>query len=247
MEVNTRRYWRLSRNAYGQGIGKGIATSGGLAIAAGARRSAWLALRMAMMYGLIQAWNHLLFPDEEDELSEQQQTQMHVIIGTVNGQVVTLRTQGAFSDALSWFGLGDAASAFSQVEAGRANALDVMKAVAKAPINKLAGSLTPLFSQSVEASTGKNLYPDIFNPTPIRDGWRNFFSTFSLENEYDFAKGKPSRGYARSWVDSVTYARDPGEMAYDQARGYAYDWLKRVKGEDSGAYATTPRANALYN
>lgn len=247
MEINTRRYWRLTRNAGSQGIGKGIATGTALAAAAGARRSAWLAIRMAMVYGLIQAWNNLLFGDDEEKLSEEQQRQLHILLGTWNDEIVSLRVQGAASDALGWFGIGDAVGAISEVEKGRGSVLDVVKAVAKAPVQKVAGGITPMLTQPIEAATGKKLWPDVFNPRPIRDGWRNFFSTFSLENEYDAARGKPTRGYASSWMGAITYSRDPGEMAYDEARGIAYDWLKREKGQDSGTFSTTPRAEAMYD
>jgi hypothetical protein len=43
----------------------------------------------------------------------------------------------------------------------------------------------------------------------------------------------------------VIYSRDPGEIAYNDARGIAYDWLKRTKGQDGGDFSLQPRRRAL--
>ena len=41
------------------------------------------------------------------------------------------------------------------------------------------------------------------------------------------------------------YRRDPGEIAYNEARGLAYGWLERVKGQSGSSSFTTPRSEAL--
>lgn len=245
MEINTRRYWRLTLNAYGQGLGRGIATGTALGVAAGARQSAWLAVRMAAIYGMITLWNALMFGDEEDELSELQQRQLHIILGRdPSGQIVTLRTQGALSDALSWFGFADTAAAYENYEAGRGSFGAVVAAPFKTPINKVATSISPVFSIPIEAATGKKLWPNVFETRANRDPWRNLFSTFSLENEYDMVMERPSRGYGASWIDSMVYRREPGEIAYDEARGIAYDWLRFTKGQEGSSTFSTPRSEA---
>ncbi len=249
MEMNTKRYWRLSRNAYGQGVGKGLATSGGLAAGAalrGTATTAMLGARMVAVMGLISLWNWLFFDDEEQELSEQQQRQLHLVLGrNSDGQVVTLRTSGALSDVLGTFGFMDAWAAIEEVEKGRKSVGDVLAAPFKAMINRVGTSGSPAITLPIEAATGKKLWPDLFNTRENRDPWRNLFSTFSLENEYDAAMALPSRGYARSWVDGITYRRDPGEIAYDEARGLAYDWNRRVKGQEGSSSFSTPRSEAM--
>jgi hypothetical protein len=246
MEINTKRYWRLSANAYSQGIGKGIATGGGLALAKGARASAFMLVRMAALYGLLALWNNLFFGDEEDELDDEQKAQMHVILGRASdGTIISMRAQGALSDALGWFGLEDMGKAARNYELGRGGLLDVLLAAPKATINKLATSLSPTITVPMEAATGKKLWPDVFNTRQNRDPWRNLMSSFSLENEYDLALGKPSRGYAQSWTEAFVYRRDPGEIAYNSARSIAYDWLKRAKGQEFAGGFSTARGNAM--
>lgn len=246
MEINAKRYWRLSSNAFAQGRMQGLATGGLLGAGAGVRTTVWLTTRMFLMFGLMQLWNHLLFPDEEDDLGEDQRRQLHLILGrTEDGQVETIRLQGALSDALSWFGLADASDALRDYELGRGPWYDVLLAPPKATINRIGTSLSPLFTLPFESISGKKLWPDMFATRFIRDRWRNVFQTFSLENEYDLLADKPSRGYAGSFVQSLVYSRDPGENAYNDARGIAYDWLKRTKGQDGGMFSSN-RADALY-
>lgn len=245
-EINTKRYWRLTANASAEGIGKGLATGTTLAVTAGARRSAWLFVRMAMMYGLLSLWNGLFFPDEEEELGEQQRAQMHVILGrNANGEIITLRAQGALGDALAWFGLSDMAKAAKNYELGRGDLSEILLAAPKATLNKLGGGLSPMIKAPVEAMTGKILWPDMFSVRENRDPWRNTLASVSLDNEYDAVMGNPTRGYGRSWQEAFVYRKDPGEMAYNEARGIAYDWLKRERGQEFAGGFKSPRSEAM--
>lgn len=244
-EINTKRYWRLSANAYSQGVGKGLATGGALAFSAGARTTAALTIRMALLYGLMSVWNNLIMGDEEDELDEFQKAQMHIVLGRNDaGEIITLRTQGAFSDALGWFGLGDMGKAIKNYQLGRGDFLDIVAAPPKAVVNRLATSLSPVINVPIEAATGRKLWPNVFEPRQIPDRWRNFWSTFSLENEYDQFTQSPTRGYGRSWQEAVVYRRDPGEIAYNEARGIAYEWLERERGQEFAGGFKSPRSDA---
>jgi hypothetical protein len=203
-----------------------------------------------MVYGLLYMWNHLLFPDEEDELGELQKAQLHMILGRdSDGQVITLRTQGALSDVLSTLGFTDAMKGINKWQDGQGSIGDAIKGAIKAPVNKVLTGFNPIFSVPLEQALGKEFWPDLFNPRQIHDRWRHVFGTFSLEHEYDAARDVvgadvPSRGYGRSWTESLVYRRDPGEMAYDEAKGIAYDWKERVKGEAASS-GTSPRSEAL--
>lgn len=251
MEMNTKRYKRLSANAWSQGVGKGLSTSGLAGATLGVRVTAALAVRGALLYGMIQMWNYLFFDDEEDEIDDQQGNQLHIILGrNAAGEIVTLRTQGALSDALSWFGFPEIGRAFKEYERGRGSLGEILAVPFKTTANKLLTSMSPSISVPLESALGKKLWPDVFNPRPNRDPWRNLASTFSLENELDLARDlvgapSPDRGYARSWQESVIYRRDPGEIAYNAARGIAYDWKRRVLGQDSSSDFTSPRADAM--
>ena len=109
---------------------------------------------------------------------------------------------------------------------------DVAKAAVGGPINKIGTGLGPWFQIPFELVTQSKLFPEVMDPRFIRDPWRNLFATVTLENEYDYFMGKPSRGYLRSWQEGVVTKRDAGEMAYNEARGWTYEWLAKKKGGD---------------
>lgn len=251
MEINTKRYKRLAANAWSQGLGQGLATNSYLGVAVGARVTAGLMIRASLLYGMIQLWNNLFFPDEEDELGEMQATQLHVILGrNSDGEIITLRTQGALSDALSWFGFPDMATAFKEYQRGRGSLAEILMTPAKTTFNKLATAVTPSLSVPAETALGQKFWPDVFNPRPNRDPWRNVAATLSMENELDLARDAlgdpvPDRGYGRSWQNAFIYRRDPGEIAYNEARGIAYDWKRRVRGQEGRSSMSTPRSDAM--
>ena len=246
-EINLRRYWRLTGNAWTTSKARGLATGGLLGASVAVRTGISLYVRIGLFYALANLWNALLFPDEEDDLSEFQKAQLHLILGRDSaGEVVTIRAQGAFSDVLHALGFSDAMLAFNKWRNDQGSLGSVVTDMGKGAANRLLTSWTPLFGIPTELAIGQKLWPDLFNPREIHDNWRHLFQTVSVENEYDALAGKPSRGYARSWTESLIYRRDPGEMAYNEAKGIAYDWKERVKGEEGGSFSS-PRADALRN
>jgi len=246
LEINTRRYIRLFNNAADQGIGQGLKTAGTVGALKGARLTAWLGVRAFVLYGLVQLWNNLMFPDLEDELDANQRARLHLTLGRdKNGNVLSLRFQGALSDFFYWIGLEDAAGVLVEVEKGRAGYGDLLQTIGKAPVNKLVGGVTPLIRTPVELAAKRSFWPDVFNPRVIRDREREFARLFSLENERDWLRGAPSRGYWRSWVQGVVSEGDPREMAFNSIRGKKYDWMRRVLGKDGSGDFSSPRSEAL--
>lgn len=246
-EINVKRYWRLNANAWGQGVVKGMGTSALTAATVGVRHTAWLYIRMAMIYAVLSVWNNLMFPDDEDDLDPEQRARLHLNLWkTEDGRLVTMRLQGSLSDIFAWFGFDDAISAIHEVNNGRASLDEVLIAIAKAPVNKLVNGMTPMIKAPLESAAGVTLFPDVFNPRPVRDGWREMFRSFALENEYDLAMDKPTRGYGQSLQNLVVNTKDPGEMAYSRAKGLAHKWLEREKGQEGISSFTSPRAQALY-
>ena len=245
MEVNTKRYGQLIQNAFDQGIGQGFKTAGLTGAMLGARASVYLGLRMAAMYGLISTYNHLFHKEEEESLSPLDRQQLHVILGRdKDGNVHTLRLQGALSDFMGWFGFSDAMTAMKEVESGRGSYGDVLKAVGKAPVNKIVGGLSPLIKAPLELAMGQSTYPDVFNPRPMQDRAREAARLFSAENEYDATMNKPTRGYWQSWAQAVDYSRNVGEIAFnntmDRIRGF-----KESKGIEGAGSSSTPKSRVI--
>jgi hypothetical protein len=196
-------------------------------------------------------WNHLKWPEEEKQLSEDQRRQFHIILGKhADGRLVTLRFQGALSDALDWGGMADPAGEAKDIYSGNESWNDLAKQAMKTPVNKIASSVHPVFKAPAEALTGKAVYPDIFNPRPIRDKWEHLLKVASLDAPYRKAMGRPTEGGAgivnpQTLEGAVLYTRRPGENAYNAIRSEAFKFLDknempRPAGEPSD------KANALY-
>ena len=246
MESNTVRYANLFRNAYLYGRDKGAAQG----TLMGVYTAGSLLARIGIFYGLVQAWNNVFFGDEEEELSTEERFRLHLHVGRWDGQIQTLRFQGALSDFLGWAGFEDALATLSEVHKGRASLSDMLVGIAKAPVNRIAQGLTPVYKVPIEIGMGVQFYPDVFEPRAIRDPWQHGIRTFSAEHEYAvlakaLGKAVPTRGYGKSLLQALFYGREPGEMAYDQIRGKAYQWLSRQKGRDVPA-RTDARSVALY-
>jgi hypothetical protein len=253
-EINTPRYIRLlansaketsgSRKALAKRIaktipGKAIRTGAGVGIKAGVRMAQFAA--MTTMVGI---WNHTLFPDEEEKLSEFERGQLHILLPNVwqDGEVVSLRFSGAFSDALSWLSLHDTFSDYAQ---GKTIG-EQFEEMWKAPINKLAAGLTPTAKVFYETVTGVATWPDVFNPRPIRDRWRHIAKVFSASIPYDWWTGKPSRGWGKNLSKLLLQSSDPGEAAYYKVRGLIRDFNDKMGDVSSGGFTPTDKGNALY-
>jgi hypothetical protein len=81
MEINAKRYWRLSSNAFAAGHDAGRRHGRPARRRRCGPHDGLARVRMFLMFGLMQLWNHWLFPDEEDELGEEQRRQLHLILG----------------------------------------------------------------------------------------------------------------------------------------------------------------------
>ena len=103
-----------------------------------------LAVKASALMGLVMLWNAAFFPDEEDELQEAGREQLHMILGRrADGSIITLRFQGALSDALSWFGMGNPVEQAKKVVSGTKGVGDLAKDVVKAaPLKALPGIQT---------------------------------------------------------------------------------------------------------
>ena len=244
---NTTRYVNLFRNAYL--TGRDVSKSKGIAM--GAYASAGLATRIFLLYGAVQLWNNLLFPEDEELLGSEERRRMHLNLGRWGDEVVTLRFQGAFSDFAGWFGFEDAGAVISEIQAGRADFGDIIRAIAAAPANRIGQAITPLYKLPVELGLNKSFFPDIFNPRSIRDRERHAARTFSLDYPTALIKqmmgeSAPVKPVEKIVAGALVYTRDPGKMAYDQIRGKAFSFIENetggsVEGRMGG------RSQALYN
>jgi hypothetical protein len=250
LEINAPRYYRLFQNAAAKG--EGGSTAARMA-GVGTRKIAGATLGVAekvlltqVLFATVSAYNHLVHPDEEELLNEADQKQLHIILGTkANGNVMTARFQGAFSDALSWFGLEDYPVTLGKLKDGKLEPEELVRKMLLATPNKIANASAPFLKIGGELITGKSIYPDITKPVPIRDKIEHAARFLSLDNEYKALAGKPSHGYLDSLKDVYLYENDPGESAYNNIRRIAAKYLEK-NGKEAVSGEPTARSNALY-
>jgi len=253
LEINAPRYYKLFRNLPLEGRGKKGAIS--MASMSFAKEGAALAFRASMLYGSIMLWNMIFFPDEERELGESGRRQLHIILPPGrrgDGSIVTLRFQGALSDALEWIGMEDAPQDMKDLLTRKMSFYDLYKDAYQGFVNKFARGIRPDLKMALmELPTGKSTYPDIFKSRPIRDKLEHIARTFSLDIPYRWAAGKPLRGKAtggrlmQDIASIVSYRTDPGEMAYYDTRKLATDYLEDNNLSKPMVDPTT-KSNALY-
>lgn len=255
MEINTPRYVYLMRNTKYENrdvdsIKKQMtAVAGKKLILAGGK----MALRASMLMGAVILWNMTVFPDEEEELGESGRRQMHLVLGRrEDGTIITLRFQGALSDALSFFGLEDWPSDMKDVLSGKRTVGDKLKEAPVSLLNRGVQAIRPEVKMFGEMISKKSFYPDVTSPGPIRDRIEHVLRTFKLDRIYKEVTGKPRRGgntvAEHLWNDLESlfvYNNDPGIQAYYDTRKMVFDWLAE-QGDEKSYGSPTKRGNALY-
>jgi len=188
-EVNMTRYPNLIKNALTQkGVAGAAKTTGQIVLKESALKALYLS-RIAAMYGLLQLWNNLKWPDEEDGLSNDDRANPHVILGkTGTGETVLLRNVSAFGDFMEWFGLGEAISLMREWKGGQIDNKYFGKEVGFSIFNKGLQGIRPDVRGGFEVVAGQTYYPDPFNPRPkARD--EIAAGIVGMDDEYRAAKG----------------------------------------------------------
>lgn len=263
MEINAPRYVYLMRNTKYENrdvdsVKKQMVAVAGKKLVLSATK---MALRASMLMGAVMLWNLTMFPDEEEELGESGRRQMHIILGRrEDGSIITLRFQGALSDALSFFGLEDWPADMKDLLEGKRTVGEKLKEVPLALLNRGVQAIRPEPKMLGEMISGKAFYPDVTRPLPIRDKIEHLLRTFKLDRIYREALERPGRGktegasklqqVAEHFIDDLksllVYESDPGLMAYYDARKMAFDWLAKTGDEKRFGGRPTKKGNAFY-
>jgi hypothetical protein len=259
IEINAPRYAYMLRNSKYEDAG-----APGRVVAVGVKKAIWgatkYALKASMLYGLIHIWNHLMFPDEEEELGESGRRQLHIIIGRRDdGSIMTIRFQGALSDAMSFFGLEDFPRDVKDVVEGSRTITEKIVDAGKALVNRAWQAVRPEIKMAADVSTGMTTYPDVFRPMPIRDRLEHVLRTFKLDSIYRAALDRPAPGkdsdspVARKVEHllgdlrrMLVYDTDPGVQAYYDTRRMVFEWQAKQGDERARLASPTNASNALY-
>jgi len=255
IEINFKRYPGITKNAWQDGYKEGSTTSARtLGVIGRNALGVWattkVILRIISMTSAVLTYNQLFFKEEEDDLSEYDKGRMHFHLGRdKDGDVKIMRGQGAFSDLIEWFGLGQAPIMWREYFDGKASLTDILGTIPlvtgqvglKPFVQKMMGSISPFYKAPAEFMSGFSWPYQGSKSYPIADKWRQLLRNVQLENEYDFIFQKPSRGYLKSWGYAVVTTTDPLENSYRYIQSEKYRYLE-IKGKGGSGNYYTPRS-----
>src|ERR1051325_6321388 len=113
---------------------------------------------MHILFILAGLWNRNRYPEEEKELRREGRKN-HLILGrNKDGSIRSIRVEGAFADALEWFGLDDYPADIADLRAGRKTVADEAAEMVKSPIERGVGSLEPFTKTIYELSMGRSTF-----------------------------------------------------------------------------------------
>jgi hypothetical protein len=194
----------------------------------------------------VKAFNHLFFPDEEDELPDK--SGMSVILGRNEDNTIRyFRNIGASGDIAEFIGLQDFVRllplwAHDQVSTGQA-----MKEIAMAPVNRLFQSIGPPGKTIMEIVNQKQYFPEVDSPRAATTG-EILTGTLGLADEYKAFKGAVlktgERARKRYWSSYLWYTADAEKTALSDA----YEMRRRYqesKGKDIAAPETVSKTRAM--
>jgi len=253
-ETNVRTYFRglinlASNEQSAIKAGMHIARAAGIGALAKAPFLAYKLGRIAILfYGLkamTTAFNQLLFPDNDDELPEEEKRKAHLTFGkNAKGEVQYFSRIGTAADVLDWIGLDSVDYDLRDVLDGRRTLREVLNDMARSPVDKAYGMLSPFIKMPTELAVGQTAYPNVGKPRPIRDRGRYIAQNLGIQKEYDKLVGNPSTPY--SVTDTFLYKVEPGTSVYYLTLDAKYRWLKEARNRGIG-YSTSARGDALRN
>jgi hypothetical protein len=248
VEINFKRYIQFAKNQARDGnlagaVGKHfIRTAPRVAYGIGK-----FTIKATAFWSMLQAYNYLLFRDEEEELPPDVQSRPHIIFGRdKDGKIKYFDRLGSLGDFLEWFGLDEAPGLVKDFLNGRRTIREIAVEMAKSPVNKIVGGMSPFYKLLPEVLMKKQLYPDAFKPSRIRDIGVYLAKQIGIENEYKEVMGLPTRGYGKTAEGAVWYSIEPKESAYYAILDEKQRFQKKV-GKYQEGYSESARSNALYN
>jgi hypothetical protein len=246
-EINIGRELRLLRNVGAEQGGKGVARAAG--IKAGTQGAKW-ALGLAAALGTTQVYNHTVYPEIEAALDAEQRARPHIIMpgSTVENPRILWRV-GAVSDLLEWAALDDAPNDVKMVLNGHKSYREWLRETALAPAAKVLESSGPQFKYGYEATSGRAMWPNVFDRRPIRDVPEQIARGLSVGEEVTALTGRPQReSYVTGVLSRIVGSPvDTTESAYwevfEMKRRFQENVLDRQASPFGG---DTPRSKALW-
>ncbi len=254
IEVNAKRYYQLFKNGITEDNAGDFASrflKGELANApyyAFKIGKTYLMINLLAM--LIAAFNHLVWPDDEDKLPPDVQERPHITLGhDTNGRVLYFDRVGAMLDNLEWFGQDNSifapfAKDIRDIFDGRQTFMGFLGKIVSAPVNKAVNALNPFFKLPAELLTKKSFYPDATRPSNIRDRAKYVAQSLGLNWPYKAITGEPHDNW-QEFKNVFVYSAEADEAAYFYTLSKVHEFQEKVLGRHFDGFASTQRGEIL--
>jgi hypothetical protein len=173
-------------------------------------------MKTASMYLGLWLYNHMVHPEEEDELADYDANNPHLVLGRFpDGKIKIFRNVGALGDWLEWFGAETALNMLPKWQDGQIDGRDFAAEIAKAPVNKVVQGINPFIKGFWELATGQSTFPDFANPRTV-DRTQIVSGMFGIPPDiYQATLGRMTKGGVRArdhffwrWLIGITDPRD---------------------------------------
>jgi len=251
-ETNFRRYWRLFKNSYDNAT---VTTAVGRKLIATAAKTPYIAYRVGktvikfeFLKAMLQAANsQIVSPTAENGIPDSVKKQAHLTFGTDKyGRAYYFPRVLAFTDIEAFFGLDFSPNEIKEILSGRKTIKDIANNMLKSVVNEAFQSLGPHIKVPIEMLTRRKFYPDVFNPSTVRDRGLELARNIGLEHEYTAIMGLPSKPYASTLKGIVVYENDPLQSGYHEAFELRNDF-RATYNKTAEGFLITPRGSALFN
>lgn len=255
LEVNAKRYYQLIKNGINEDNSGDFASrflKGQLANApyyAFKLGKTYLMVNLLSM--LIAAFNHIVWPDDEDKLPPDIQNRPHITLGhDTNGNVLYFDRVGAMLDNLEWFGQDDSpfapfAGDIKDIFDGKQTFSGFLGKIASAPVNKAVNALNPFFKLPAELLSGKSFYPNAVSPRNIRDKIQYIAQSLGLNWPYKAITGQPRNDW-HEFMNIFLYSANADEAAYFYSLSKVHEFHEKVLHRRFDGFASTQRSDTLH-
>lgn len=216
-------------------------------------------VKAGAMWAMLQAYNNIVFPSEENDLPLDEQARPHIILGRdSDGKVRYFNRLGSFSDFLEWFGADTPVRDMKDFLDGTRSLKEIIQDMAKSPVNKIVNGISPTVKTPGELLTGKKLFPDAFQPGTIRDNGQYVADSLGLGNEFKSitrssvarmagVDPRPGKYGVYEFFDNIThYKAEPNQTAYYKTKDKIHEFLKK-EGKGGEGDFMSPKTEALRN
>lgn len=261
-EVNMRRYYRLLTNAFDDGRLSTVLGRKTLGIAANPityYRLGKFALKASAVWGMLEAWNYMMFPELEEKLPDEIRNRPHIVLGRDDkGEIRYFSRLGALADALEWFGLDTPRKwvfdYFDNKKTPKEIGKEIIKEGAKQTLNNFVNGSVPFIKIAGETITRRALFPDATNPRMVRDRIEHALQPFPLlqDGYRNFVAKKPTayKGKKTNWnryIQEFAFSFvDPYASGYIDTMNKKREFQKSL-GEGVEGFWLSSKGQALYN